>query len=107
MYCCRCVILDMFSRSVVGWMLAQRENARLAGRLIAETVEREGIERNQLILHSDRGAPMKAGTTAQLLAHLEAVQERIRTLRAAQAKTDVALRRLEQAILDNALRGEL
>ena len=65
------VILDIFSRFVVGWMLADRENARLAKRLIAETVLKEGIDENQLTLHSDRGSPMVALTTQQLLARLQ------------------------------------
>lgn len=65
------VILDIFSRFVVGWMLAHRENARLAKRLIAESTAREGIQPNQLILHSDRGSPMIAQTTSQLLAQLD------------------------------------
>ena len=65
------VILDIFSRYVVGWMLADRENARLAKRLIAESVFNEGIAADQLTLHSDRGSPMIALTTAQLLARLQ------------------------------------
>jgi putative transposase len=65
------VILDIFSRFVVGWMLADRENARLAKRLITESVIAEGVNKNQLILHSDRGSPMVALTTAQLLARLQ------------------------------------
>lgn len=64
------VILDIFSRYVVGWMVAGRESAELAKRLIAETCQRQSIERNQLTLHSDRGSPMKAKCTAQLLADL-------------------------------------
>jgi putative transposase len=64
------VILDIFSRFVVGWMLAEQENARLAKRLIAETIAREGVDKNKLVLHSDRGAPMTALTTVQLLAYL-------------------------------------
>jgi len=65
------VILDIFSRFVVGWMLAHRENARLAKRLIVESTAREGIQPNQLTLHSDRGSPMIAQTTSQLLAKLD------------------------------------
>ena len=65
------VIIDIFSRFVVGWMLAHRENARLAKRLIAETAAREGIQKDQLTLHSDRGSPMIAQTTSQLLAKLD------------------------------------
>ena len=64
------VILDIFSRYVVGWMVAHRETAELAKRLIAETCERQGIVRDQLTLHADRGSPMKAKCTAQLLADL-------------------------------------
>jgi putative transposase len=64
------VILDIFSRYVVGWLVAHRESAALAGRLIAETCEKENIAREQLILHADRGGPMKAKATAQLLADL-------------------------------------
>lgn len=64
------VILDIFSRYVVGWMVAHRESAALAQRLIAETCAKENIEADQLILHADRGGPMKAKATAQLLADL-------------------------------------
>jgi len=64
------VILDIFSRYVVGWLVALKESAALAQRLIEETVLRQGVPRNQLIIHNDRGAPMKAKTTAQLLADL-------------------------------------
>jgi len=64
------VILDIFSRLVVGWMLALRENAELAKRLIAETCEKHGVERDQLTLHSDRGPSMKSLTVGQLLGSL-------------------------------------
>ena len=64
------VILDIFSRYAVGWMVAGKQSAALAQRLIEETVARQDVPKNQLILHSDRGAPMKAKTTAQLLADL-------------------------------------
>lgn len=64
------VILDLFSRFVVGWLAADRENARLATHLVAETAVRHGIEPGQLTLHSDRGAPMTAGSMTQLLATL-------------------------------------
>lgn len=64
------VIIDIFSRYVVGWMVASRENASLAKRLIAETCERQGIEEDQLTLHADRGSPMKAKLMVQLLADL-------------------------------------
>lgn len=64
------VILDIFSRYAVGWMLASRENADLAGRLIRETIEKEGVDADQLTIHSDRGPAMKSHTVAQLLATL-------------------------------------
>ncbi|MCB9740466.1 MAG: IS3 family transposase [Deltaproteobacteria bacterium] len=64
------VIMDLFSRYVVGWMLAERENAALAGRLIEETCARHGIVPGDMTLHSDRGSPMTAKCTAQLLADL-------------------------------------
>ena len=48
------VILDMFSRYVVGWMLAHRESAALAQRLIAESCRKQDIEPDQLTLHADR-----------------------------------------------------
>jgi len=64
------VMLDIFSRYVVGWMVAQRENAELAKRLIGESCDKEGIQEGQLTIHSDRGSPMKAKTTGQFLADL-------------------------------------
>jgi putative transposase len=64
------VILDVFSRYVVGWMLAERESAQLAKRLIAETCDKENIRNNQLTLHADRGSAMKSKLVAQLLADL-------------------------------------
>ncbi len=64
------VILDIYSRYVVGWMLAHRESEHLAERLIRETVVKEGIVRDQLTIHSDRGPSMRSQTVAQLLATL-------------------------------------
>ena len=63
-------ILDVFSRYVVGWMLAHRESATLAERLIAETLHKQGIVRDQLTLHADRGASMRSRPVAFLLADL-------------------------------------
>jgi len=48
------VVLDLFSRYTVGWLLARTENGKLAARLLRETCE-EGIEQSQLIIHADRG----------------------------------------------------
>ena len=64
------VILDIFSRYVVGWLLAEEESAHLAEHLIAQTCRKQGIQRDQLTLHADRGAPMTAQTVAQLLAQM-------------------------------------
>ena len=64
------VLLDIFSRYVVGWMVADRENAALAATLIEETCLKQDIEPQVLTLHSDRGAPMTSKCTAQLLADL-------------------------------------
>jgi putative transposase len=64
------VILDVFSRYVVGWMVAPRESAVLAERLIEETCERQDIARGQLTLHADRGSSMRSKTVALLLADL-------------------------------------
>jgi len=64
------VILDIYSRYAVGWMLASCENADLAKRLIHDTIEKEGVDRDALTIHSDRGPAMKSHTVAQLLATL-------------------------------------
>ena len=68
------VLLDLFSRKAVGWMLAHRENASLAVRLIEETCAKYDVRPTTLTLHSDRGAPMTAKATAQLLADLGVTQ---------------------------------
>ncbi len=64
------VILDIFSRYNPGWMVADRENSALAGRLIHQTCLKHGVQPQVLTLHSDRGAPMTSQCTAQLLADL-------------------------------------
>jgi putative transposase len=64
------VILDIFSRYVVGWLLADRESATLAKRLIAETCEKERVAPGELTLHADRGTSMRSKTLAQLLADM-------------------------------------
>lgn len=61
------VLLDIFSRYVVGWMVAQQESADLARTLIETSCQRQGIPAQQLTLHADRGAPMIAKSVAQLL----------------------------------------
>lgn len=64
------VILDIFSRYVVGWMLAPREGAALAEHLIAETCAKQAIRPGQLTVHADRGAAMTSKPVALLLADL-------------------------------------
>ena len=64
------VILDIFSRKVVGWMVADSETATLAKQLISETCEKEGIVQDQLTIHADRGSSMTSLAVAQLLANL-------------------------------------
>jgi putative transposase len=64
------VILDVFSRYVVGWLIADREAASLAETLIKETCDKQGIGRDQLTLHADRGSSMRSKPVALLLADL-------------------------------------
>ena len=64
------VILDVFSRYVVGWMLALRESAELAHELIAATCEKEAILPGELTLHADRGTSMRSKPVALLLTDL-------------------------------------
>lgn len=64
------VILDVFSRYVVGWMIAHRESAALARKLIEHTCRRQGIAPEQLTLHADRGSSMTSKPVALLLADL-------------------------------------
>jgi putative transposase len=64
------VILDVFSRYVVGWMIAHRESATLAEKLIRETCARQGIVPGELTLHADRGSSMRSKPVALLLADL-------------------------------------
>jgi len=69
-YCYLYVILDIFSRYVVGWMVATAESAVLAQRLIKDTCEKQQIRTGQLTLHADRGSSMKSKPVALLLADL-------------------------------------
>lgn len=61
------VLLDIYSRYVVAWMVAERELARLALRLVMTGIEREQVVRHELSLHQDNGAPMRAKTFWQTL----------------------------------------
>ena len=64
------VIMDIFSRYVVGWMLAYRESATLAKRLIEQTCQKQRIQPEQLTIHADRGSSMTSKPVALLLADL-------------------------------------
>jgi putative transposase len=64
------VLLDIFSRYVVGWMVARWESATLASRLIDDTCHKQKIERGKLTLHADRGTSMTSKAVALLLADL-------------------------------------
>jgi putative transposase len=64
------VILDIYSRYVVGWTVQHQETAPLAERLIAETLAKQQIPRHQLTIHADRGSAMRSKPVAFLLADL-------------------------------------
>lgn len=64
------VIIDVYSRYVPGWMLARAERAHLAERLLADTIAKQGIARNKLTVHADRGQSMASKPVAFLLADL-------------------------------------
>ena len=72
------VILDIFSRYVVGWMIAPRESAQLAEQLIADTVARQNIAPGTLTLHADRGTSMRSKSVAELLVDLEVTKSHSR-----------------------------
>ena len=64
------VVMDVWSRKIVAWTLQDEESAEHAQAMIAAACEREGVQRDQLVIHSDNGAPMKAAT---LLAFLQCI----------------------------------
>lgn len=72
------VILDIFSRYVVGWMIADRESDQLAEALIGHTCDQEAIVPGQLTLHADRGASMRSKLVADLLVDLNVVKSHSR-----------------------------
>ena len=72
------VILDIFSRYVVGWMVATRESAALAEVLIRQTCAKQGIGADQLTIHADRGSSMTSKPVAFLLADLGVTQSHSR-----------------------------
>ena len=64
------VVLDVFSRYAVGWMIAEQESGDLAKQLVAESYCKQGVDQAQLTLHADRGSPMICKTLGQLLIDL-------------------------------------
>jgi putative transposase len=72
------VILDIYSRYAVGWMVATRESAVLAEKLIAATAAKQGVAAGQLTLHADRGSSMTSKPVAFLLADLGVIQSHSR-----------------------------
>jgi putative transposase len=72
------VILDIFSRYVVGWMVASRESGPLAEVLIRQTCAKQGIDRAQLTIHADRGSSMTSKPVTFLLADLGVTQSHSR-----------------------------
>jgi len=72
------VILDVFSRYVVGWLIAERESAELAEQLIATSCQKQQVEKEQLTLHADNGPAMIAKTVAQLLVDLSVTKSHSR-----------------------------
>jgi len=72
------VILDIYSRYVVGWMVAHRESAALAEVLIRQTCAKQAIGRDQLNIHADRGSSMTSKPVAFLLADLGVTQSHSR-----------------------------
>lgn len=69
-YYCLYVAMDIFSRYVVGWMLARTESAEIAKAFLADAFLRHDIQPGQLACHSDRGVPMTANSTALLYSKL-------------------------------------
>jgi putative transposase len=67
---CLYVVLDLFSRMTVGWLIAEHESAKLAEGLFAETVDRHSVNPGSLTVHADRGSPMRSDGLAQLLGSL-------------------------------------
>ena len=65
------VVLDLYSRLVVGWLLADRECEELARRLLEQSYRKHGVAPGQLTIHADRGAPMKSKSVKALLSDLD------------------------------------
>jgi transposase InsO family protein len=72
------VVLDIYSRYVVGWLLADRECQELAEQLLSDTIRKHGVVRGELTLHADRGATMKSQSVSDLLERLGVVRSHSR-----------------------------
>ncbi|WP_235187166.1 MULTISPECIES: IS3 family transposase [unclassified Frankia] len=72
------VILDVYSRYVVGWLLAPNESGELAKELVSQTCEKYGVDTSGLTVHADRGSSMTSKTLALLLADLDIVRSHSR-----------------------------
>ena len=64
------LVMDIDSRKIVGWQIYEIESSALAADLMTDICKREGVERNQVILHSDNGSPMKGATMLATLQEL-------------------------------------
>ncbi len=67
------LVMDIYSRKIVGWQVYEEESSTLAGELMTDICQREGILPNQVILHSDNGGPMKGATMLATLQELGVV----------------------------------
>ncbi len=74
------MIIDIYSRYVVAWTVAAAETGELAEAFIAAALDRQGVERNQLTLHADRGSSMTSKPVAQLLVDLGVTRSHSRPL---------------------------
>ena len=83
------VILNVFSRYTVGWMVASHESAVLAEQLIAESAFKQGISTGQLTLHADRGSSMRSKPVALLLEDLGITKTHSGTVRCAPSRADL------------------
>jgi putative transposase len=72
------VIIDVYSRYAVAWLVAPRESARLAEELIADAIYNQRVSHGELTLHADRGSSMTSKTVTQLLADLGVLQSHSR-----------------------------
>jgi putative transposase len=64
------MVIDIFSRKIVGWSIHEKQSADLGAALIKQACLDEGVEENQLVLHSDNGKPMKGATMLAMLEKL-------------------------------------